>query len=223
MLADRYRPEAWTDVAGNERAVRSVARLTMEAAETGESLVLLLSGPPGVGKSSLAALVAKTLGAPAVCIETVASGCCDKTRVEGIAEEFAHTSLYGSGWRVAVVEECDKMSDGAFSLFLTLLETLPRKRAVVFTSNLPPDRLYLGGDELQRRRWGAFLSRAYGIVFTNKGLARDGNGRPGPAARRLHWIAQKEGARKSLDWCADLLTRCEGNLRMAIHQLRLEA
>jgi len=198
MLADRYRPTTWSDVAGNEKAVRTVAQLTTEAAETGEPLVLLLSGPPGVGKSTVAYLVAQTLGAPEVCIEVVPSGACDKDRVEGIAETFAHTPLFGRGWRVAIIEECDRMTDGAFSFFLTLLESLPKRRAVVFTSNLPPDRLYLGGNELQRRRWGAFLSRGYGIVFTADGLARDKRGRPGPGVRRLHWIAKQEGIKKSL-------------------------
>ena len=217
MLADKYRPQTWADVAGNDRAVERIADLTAGALESRDPLVLLLTGPAGVGKSTVARLVARTLGADPTCdVEHVPAGKCTAEKVREIEDSFHHTTLFGSGWRIAIVEEIDKTSGQAQSLWLTLLETTPPGRAVVFTSNQKPDELFGGIDS-------PFVSRTYPVWFTTQGLATC-QGQPGPGAQRLKWIAQQEGIDGKPDaYYVGLVQQCKGNLRAAIHKMEMQS
>ncbi|MFL5340502.1 MAG: hypothetical protein ACJ8F7_10150, partial [Gemmataceae bacterium] len=50
----------------------------------------------------------------------------------------------GSGWRILIVNECDRISEGAAYVWLDVLEKLPDQSVVVFTTNSPeriPQRL----------------------------------------------------------------------------------
>ncbi|MBM4040659.1 MAG: AAA family ATPase, partial [Planctomycetes bacterium] len=135
MLADRYRPQSWAEVVGNDKAIEKIAALATQAREARDSLVLLLTGPAGVGKSTVARLVAKSLGADECHVEHIPSGKCTAERVREVEDTLGHSALFGSGWRVIVVEEVDKIAPQAQSLWLTLLETMPHRCAVIFTSN----------------------------------------------------------------------------------------
>ena len=217
MLADKYRPQTWAEVVGNDKAIEKIADLTVNAFESGDPLVLLLTGPPGVGKSTVARLVAKTLGADPCHVEHIPAGKCTAERVREVEDSLAHTALFGTGWKVVIVEEVDKIAASqAVNLWLTLLETMPRKCAVVFTSNTKPDELFGGIDS-------AFVSRCYPIWFTTQGLAtRDGG--PGPGAERLRYIAQREGINGKADsYYIGLIGQCKGNIRAAIHKMELDA
>jgi len=216
MLADKYRPQTWSEVAGNDRAIEKIADLTVQAFEAGDPLVLLLTGPPGVGKSTVARLVAKTLGADPCHVEHVPAGKCTADRVREIEDTLSHTALFGTGWKVVIVEEVDRIAPQAQNLWLTLLETMPSKCAVVFTSNTKPDELFGGIDS-------AFVSRCYPVWFTTQGLATS-NGKPGPGAVRIKWIAQQEGLNGRPDsYYIGLVRECKGNIRAAIHKMELDA
>jgi len=217
MLADRYRPQTWAEVVGNDKAIEKIADLTVEAFESGDPLVLLLTGPAGVGKSTVARLVAKTLGADECHVDHIPAGKCTAGRVREVEDTLAHTALFGSHWKVVIVEEVDKIAaPQAISLWLTLSETMPKRCAVIFTSNTKPDELFGGVDS-------PFVSRCYGVWFTTQGLAtRDGG--PGPGAQRLKWIAQQEGINGKPDsYYVNLLGQCKGNIRAAIHRMELDA
>ena len=216
MLADKYRPQTWAEVAGNDKAIERIADLTVNAFETGDPLVLLLTGPAGVGKSTVARLVAKTLGADPCHVDLIPAGKCSADRVREVEESLSHTAMFGSGWKVAIVEEVDKVSPQAVNLWLTLLETMPHKCCVVFTSNTKPDELFGGIDS-------PFVSRCYPLWFTTQGLATTEGG-TGPAAERLKWIAQQEGIDGKPDaHYVGLIRACKGNIRAAIHKMEMES
>ena len=220
MLADRYRPQTWAEVVGNDKAIERIADLIVNAFEAGDPLVLLLTGPAGVGKSTVARLVARTLGADPCHIDVIPGGRCTADRVREVEDTMNHTVLFGSGWKIVIVEEIDKLPPAAaphvINLFLTLLESLPKQCCVIFTSNTKPDELFGGIGS-------PFVSRSYPVWFTTQGLATN-DGKPGPGAQRLRWIAQQEGIDGKPDsYYVALIRSCKGNIRAAIHRMEMES
>src|SRR2546425_11310018 len=72
-LADRMRPRALDEVLGQEHLLGAGAVLR-SAIETGELHSMILWGPPGSGKTTLARLMAHTAGAPFVPLSPGPSG-----------------------------------------------------------------------------------------------------------------------------------------------------
>src|SRR2546425_4327037 len=72
-LADRMRPRALDEVLGQEHLLGAGAVLR-SAIETGELHSMILWGPPGSGKTTLARLMAHTAGAPLVAVSAGVSG-----------------------------------------------------------------------------------------------------------------------------------------------------
>jgi hypothetical protein len=98
-------------------------------------LKLLISGAPGIGKTSLANLIARTLASHPAAIEDV------NGREVGldIAREWirglGQGSLFGP-WSVKVVNELDRCSKDAQDLLLTYLDRMPAGHAILGTTNL---------------------------------------------------------------------------------------
>jgi putative ATPase len=72
-LADRMRPRALDEVVGQEHLL-GPGRVLRAALESGELHSMILWGPPGTGKTSLASLMARVAGARFVAFSAVLSG-----------------------------------------------------------------------------------------------------------------------------------------------------
>src|SRR2546428_7666902 len=72
-LADRVRPRSLDEIVGQEHLLGS-GRVLRTAIETGELHSMILWGPPGSGKTTLASLMARVTGARFVAFSAVLSG-----------------------------------------------------------------------------------------------------------------------------------------------------
>ena len=227
MLANRFDPvttgEGWDGFAGNEHARDTIRRLGRGARRTGESLVLLLAGRSGIGKSTAAQLVARDeLGADPIEITVTPSGGCDIETVRTMQRELAHTSLFGSGWRVWIIEEIDTAPPTTVRALLTILETLPPRKAILMTTNvkLGDEDLFGRLESIPKETQRAFEGRAYIVQFKHDGLATR-KGQLGPGTLRVKRIAAQLGMHgRSDQWYLDLYQRkSKGSIREAINRL----
>ena len=103
---------------------------------SGLPLRLFFSGEPGTGKSTVAALLARQLARHELGIQKINGADVGAETVREWGQgAFTGSSMF-SDWRVLIIEEADRVSAQAQVLMLTLLDDLPKQRAVICTSNL---------------------------------------------------------------------------------------
>ena len=96
---------------------------------------LLVSGAPGIGKTSLVNLIARTLAAHPTAIEDVNGREVTLDVVREWLRGLAYGSLFG-GWSVKVVNEFDRCTRDAQDLLLTVLDRMAAGHAFLATTNL---------------------------------------------------------------------------------------
>ena len=117
-----------------------VAEVLMRKAERLRSnpdqpLKLLISGAPGIGKTSLVNMIARTLASHPVAIEDVNGKEVGLELAREWTRSLAYGSLFGS-WSVKVVNELDRCSKDAQDMLLTYLDRMKPGHAFLGTTNL---------------------------------------------------------------------------------------
>ena len=108
-LAERLRPERLSDYMGQTHLV-SPGMPIFEMLQTGVLRSFILWGPPGVGKTTLAHIIARTLEIPFYQLSAVSSGVKDVREVLSQAESD-RKSLFGSGLApVLFIDEIHRFS-----------------------------------------------------------------------------------------------------------------
>src|SRR5262249_34867531 len=135
-LLEKYRPRTLADVLGQPAAVRALQGF----AAAPYPHAFLFAGPTGTGKSSAAMCLANDLGIDVDQGELsglwqIASGDQTGESVRRAVEGLRVTPWAGSGWRLLLVNEADRMTEQAAFVWLDVLENLPPKAVVVFTTN----------------------------------------------------------------------------------------
>lgn len=137
-LTEKYRPRTLAEVLGQPEIVASLQRFVAAP----YSCAMLFSGDSGIGKTSAAYALAHDLGCAVEEAELggvfeIPSGSQTAESVRKILEGLRYRPLCGSGWRVLMVNECDRMALPVETIWLDALEHLPRDTVVVFTTNEP--------------------------------------------------------------------------------------
>lgn len=135
-LLEEFRPTTLAEVVGQPALVDQLQSFVAAPYET----VFCFHGPTGVGKSC----TAKALGYDVGCtrdfedmggINELPSGQQDGAAVRELIRRLAVRPMYGSGWKVAIINEADCMTPQAEAIWLDGLEHLPPKTIIVFTTN----------------------------------------------------------------------------------------
>jgi len=153
-----------------------------------QPLKLLISGAPGIGKTSLANLIARTLCSHPAAIEDINGREVGLDLAREWTRGLAYGSLFGP-WSVKVVNELDRCSKDAQDMLLTYLDRMPAGHAFLGTTNLdigslterfqtrfqsirlqPPANEALA--QFLARRWGAPISITRKIAEGAKGNVR---------------------------------------------------
>jgi replication-associated recombination protein RarA len=135
-LTERYRPKVLDHVWGQPNVVRALKTFTSEPYPA----AFILQGETGTGKTSAALALAAELGCRVDQAEyggvwQIASGEQTADAVREIARRMWVSPLMGSGWKTVIVNECDRMARPAEMIWLDVLENLPRRTVVIFTTN----------------------------------------------------------------------------------------
>jgi hypothetical protein len=133
-LTTKYRPQTLAEMVGQHANVVQLQSFL----DAPFSTAFVFAGPTGVGKTTAALALAAELGAVEFGgLEVVKSGTQDAEMVERILQGLRYTPMCGSGWKVVVCDEADLMSPKAGQLWLSVLEDLPPRAVIIFTSNHP--------------------------------------------------------------------------------------
>jgi len=177
-LIDKYRPRRLEQVVGQDAAVRKLLGVIDRKGFSGGAF--WIDGRTGVGKTTIAQCIARRLGIKSPMAWNWLELDGERCRIDEVRalSDQANLSSMFPDWRIVIVNEAHAMTDKSVQAWLTLLDRLPDRWVVVFTTT------EVGG--LFGNFDAPLLDRCLHVSLTNQGLS-------GPFAHLAHRIAGREG------------------------------
>lgn len=116
-LAERQRPDNLVDIVGQEHLV-GPGKIISEMIASSAPTSLILWGPPGSGKTTLARIIARETGAEFIELSAVTSGKADVVKVIGLAEQNQRLGMQ----TVLFVDEIHRFNKAQQDAFLPHVE-----------------------------------------------------------------------------------------------------
>ncbi len=152
-LDEKYRPKYFDQIVGQSYAVNALR----DYVDSPFPQAFLFSGPTGNGKTTAAFCLANELGVNLDWnFQHVKSGELDVQAVETALKMSRYVGI-GDNWKMVLCDEADISSARAKGLWLSILEDIPAKTVIVFTTNEPEK---LGQRFIDRCEHIAFESNA---------------------------------------------------------------
>lgn len=143
-LAEQMRPKSIDEVVGQDHLVGAEGFIT-KIIKSGRPLSIILWGPPGCGKTSIARLYAKAFDIPFYSISAIFSGIAD---IKRIVKEIEDTPLFNQG-AVLFVDEIHRFNKAQQDAFLPYVE---KGTIVLVGSTAENPSFYLNDALLSRLR-----------------------------------------------------------------------
>jgi DNA polymerase III delta prime subunit len=140
-LTEKYRPTCLDAIFGQA----DVVKILRKFAKSPHPTAFIFEGETGTGKTSAALALASALGCELSQKEfggvlSIASGEQTADAVRDSYRQMYNIPWHGSGWKVVIANEADRMARPAETIWLDVLEAIPAKTVIIFTTN-EADRL----------------------------------------------------------------------------------
>ncbi|GIX62238.1 replication factor C subunit 1, putative [Babesia caballi] len=208
-FCEKYRPSRVSDLAGNEANIRKVVEWLRAWTPGSTPACALLSGPPGVGKTTTAKLVAAECGYE--CVEFNASDLRNKSAVEKIAmlvtggQSFSFLGQCEMKRSLVLLDEVDGMGAGDRGGLQAVVALLPRARCPVIC--ICNDR--------HNQKMTTLGNKSLDVRFAAPTLLQFRN--------RISRVCAAEGVTVSPDTVAQLYEQGGGDFRHALNAIEFNA
>ncbi len=200
LWSDKYRPKNLEQFVGNGDVVEEVKRWAMDWDRNKAGKPILLSGSPGVGKSTLVYALAGSMCWPVV--EMNASNLRDEESVRRIVGEASASNTLFGGRRLVLIDEVDGLQRADRGGSKAIIELLKN----------PAQPVILTANDVWKPSLATLRS------YCNMQPMRKVNSRT--IASLLRKIAEKEGLKVPDETLTSIANNSAGDLRSAINDLQ---